>query len=111
MEIMRGAEVMKDMLLQNELSRTAACTVRIKMGSKQPCSNKDVIMGDAWLGSVKCALEMSSRKFAGIFQVNSNSGLCPKALMDEHLKNLPGGAHISLKGADPNGVTLIAVGH
>ena len=111
MEIMRGAKGMKDMPLQKELGGTAACTVRISMGSKQPCSHKDLIMGDAWFGSVRCASVMSSKNFAGIFQVKSNSGLYPKAFIEEHLKNAPGGVHIVLKGTDPNGVTLIATGY
>ena len=44
MEIMRGAKGMKEMPLQIELGGTVAYTVRISMGSKQPCSDKDLIM-------------------------------------------------------------------
>ena len=81
------------------------------MGSKQLCSDVDLIMVDAWFGSVKRTSEMSSRNFAGIIQVKSNSGLHPKSFVEEHLKNEPGGVHIFLKVVDPNGVTLIATGH
>ena len=67
MEIMRGATGSEDMPLQNKLGKTSACSERISMVSKQPCSDKDVTMGDAWFGSVKCVSEISSRKFSGIF--------------------------------------------
>lgn len=40
MEIMRGKEGMKILPLQTELGGTAACTVRISAGGKQPHSEK-----------------------------------------------------------------------
>ena len=76
MEIMmgeRGMKRMKGMPLQNEVSRTTARNARISMGSKQPYSDKDLIIGDAWFGSVKDASVISSIHFSGILKVNSNS--------------------------------------
>ena len=106
-EIMRGAKGMKEMPPQNELGGTAAYTVSVSMVSKQPFSDKDLIMGDAWFSSGKSASKMSSRNFSGIFEVKSDSELHPKAFIEEQLKNALGGVHIVLKGADPNVVTLI----
>lgn len=54
-EIMRGAKVMNEMPLQNKLGGTAACTIRISMESNQLFSDKDLIIGDTWFGSIKCA--------------------------------------------------------
>ena len=47
MEIMRVTKIMKEIPLQNELGGTTACTVRISIGSNQPCLDKDIIMGHA----------------------------------------------------------------
>ena len=74
MEIMRGEEGMKILPLQIELGGSTACTVRISAGGKQPHSAKDLVMGDAWFGSVKCASQLASRELAGIFKVKTNCG-------------------------------------
>ena len=74
----------------------------------QQCSG---IKGDAWFGSVACAAELSVRGYQAVLQVKTNSGLYPKAFIEEQLKNAPGGVKIVLSGTAPNEQKLIAVGY
>ena len=111
MEIQRGKEGMKNMRLQGTLGATAACTVRCAEGSHQGSTElKDSVKGDAWFGSVKCAIAMAQRGMAFFGQVKSNHSLFPKDYIEEALKDGPGGIHIVLKCTHQE-VELIALGY
>ena len=111
MEIQRGKEGMKNMHLQKELGATTACTIRCAEGSHQGDTHlKAVVKGDAWFGSVKCAVELAKRGRAFVGQIKSNHSLFPKKYIEEKLKDAPGGAHIVLKGTYQE-VELIAIGY
>ena len=111
MEIQRGKEGMKNMRLQKELGATTACTIRCAEGSHQGGVNlKTVIKGDAWFGSVKCAVELAKRGRAFVGQIKSNHLLFPKRYIEEKLKDAPGGIDIVLKGRYKE-VDFIAIGY
>ena len=62
MEIQRGKEGMKNMRLQADLGATASCTIRCAEGCHQGGEGlKDSVKGDAWFGSVKCAVALAQR--------------------------------------------------
>ena len=111
MEIQRGKEGMKNMRLQADLGATASCTIRCAEGCHQGGEGlKDSVKGDAWFGSVKCAVALAQRGRAFFGQVKSNHGLFPKDYIEEALKEAPGGTHIVLKCTHQE-VDLIALGH
>ena len=111
MEIQRGKEGMKNMRLQRELGATAACTIRCAEGSHQGGETlKATVKGDAWFGSVKCAVALSQRGRAFVGQIKSNHSLFPKDYIEDKLKDAPGGTHIVLK-ATYQEVDIIAVGY
>ena len=58
---------------------------------------KDSVKGDAWFGSVQCAISMAQRGRYFFGQVKSNHSLFPKDYIEEALKDVPGGSHIVLK--------------
>ena len=100
LEICRGKEGMKVKRLQRELGATAAaCTVLLAEPHRQEqYSPKDLVMGNAWFGSVKAATELAKRNSASILQVKTNHKPFPKDYIDRALEDAPGGAHIVLKG-------------
>ena len=99
LEICRGKEGMKEKRLQRELGATAACTVRVtELCHQEQYSPKDLVMGDAWFGSVKAATELAKRNSAAFLQVKTNHKLYPKDYINEALEDAPGGTHIVLKG-------------
>ena len=99
LEICRGKEGMKEKRLQRELGATAACTVRLtELCHQEQHSPKDLVMGDAWFGSVKAATELAKRNSASILQVKTNHKLFPKDYIDKALEDALGGTHIVLKG-------------
>ena len=97
--IYRGKEGMKEKRLQRELGATAACTVRLtEICHQEQYSSKDLVMGDAWFGSVKAATELAKRNSAAFLQVKTNHKLFPKDYINDALEDAPGGTHIVLKG-------------
>jgi len=91
------------------LGATAACSIRCAEGCHQ-CGDslKDIMKGDAWFGSVKCATNLGSRGRAGFLQIKPNHGLLPKIHIEGMLKNTPGGIYIVLKGTHDD-VDIIAM--
>ena len=111
MEIQRGKAGMSQMRLQRELGATAACTIRCTEGSHQGSEHLHVtVKGDAWFGSVKCAVGLAQRGRAFVGQIKSNHALFPKIYIEDKLKDAPGGTHIVLKGTYKE-VDLIAIGY
>ena len=102
---------MKEKPLQKDLGATAACTVRLtEECHQQEHSTKDLVMGDAWFGSVKAATELAKRHSASILQVKTNSKLFPKDYISKALENAPGGTHIVMKATHQE-VPLVAIGY
>ena len=111
MEIQRGKEGMKNTRLQGTLGATTACTIRCSEGAHQGGTElKDSVKGDAWFGSVRCAIAMAQRGNAFFGQVKSNHSLFPKDYIEEALKDAPGGVHIVLKSTHQE-VELITLGY
>ena len=111
LEIQRGKEGMKTARHNSSMGATAGCTLRAMEGcavNGQPCKG---IKGDAYFGSVVCASELSVRNYEAVLQVKQNTGFYPKAFIEEHLKNAPGGVKIVLSALAPNEQRLIAVGY
>ena len=102
---------MKNQMYQSELGATAACTIRAGEGTTQDKEAISVLMGDAWFGSVKAAVEASKRNMEAVYQIKSNHGLYPKQFVEEALKEAPGGTHIVLEGTHPDGPELVAIGY
>ena len=93
----------------HELGATAACTVRLGVGTNSLPESRSIVMGDAWFDSVKAAAATAKRGMEDIYQVKSNHGLYPKKFIEEVLEGVPGGTHIVLQGTAPNEAELIAV--
>jgi len=111
LEIQRGKEGMKTARHNSSMGATAGCTLRAIEGcavNGQPCKG---IKGDAYFGSVVCASELSVRNYEAVLQVKQNTGFYPKAFVEKHLKNAPGGVKIVLSALAPNEQRLIAVGY
>ena len=94
------------------MGATAGCTLRLLEGS----TNGDLLeghgmKGDAWFGSVRTAMEIGARGGQAVLQVKVNKGLYPKDLIDDALKDAPGGLSFVLTGIAPNGVRLVAIGY
>ena len=118
LEIQRGKYGMKDKEYNSSLGATAGCTLRMAKALSQSKidGNIEIIMGDAWFGSVKAACHIVSceegSKKEAIFQIKTNSGGYPKKAMKEILQNEPGGTSLVMKAIDPEtGVVLIATGY
>ena len=107
LETQRGKVGMKTKRLNPELGATAGCTVRAMEAFPEATG----IKGDAYFGSVACASALAVRGFEGVMQVKQNHGLYPKAIIQEALKNSPGGVSIILKGTAPNEQVLYAIGY
>lgn len=100
MEIQHGKYRMKNMRLQKDARATAFFLIRCVDNCHQNGKLlKDTVKGDAWFGSVKCAINIGRRGQAGLIQVKSNHGLFPKKYIKYTLTHTPGGTHIVLKGA------------
>jgi len=96
---------------QQELGATAACNLHLAEGCITPGDDRcHTNQGDAWFGSVKAAAALAGKAFQAVLQVKNNKGLFPKAYVEEAFEDAPGGVHIVLKGAAPNGIELIALG-
>ena len=94
------------------MGATAACTVRLGEGTNTDNDTITTVIGDAWFGSVRAAVEAADRGMESIYQIKTNHGLYPKDFIEEHLKDAPGGTHIVLKGSHPtNEHELIAIGY
>lgn len=106
LEIQEGKEAMKDKRFNKDLGTTAGCTVRLM----EACSESTGIKGDAWFGSVTAVSELALRGFEGVMQVKQNHGLYPKKVIEDALKESPGGVHIILKGTLHEN-TIIAIGY
>ena len=69
------------------------------------------ILGDAWFGSIRAAVEAADSGIECIFQVNSNHGLFPKNFIEEHLSDDPGETHSVLTGTNPQNYESVAIGY
>ena len=94
LEIQEGREGMKAKRLNKELGTTAGCTVRLM----EACTKSIGIKGDTWFGSITAVSELALRGFEAVMQVKQNHGLYPKKVIEDALKESPGGVHIVLKG-------------
>jgi hypothetical protein len=90
LEIQEDREGMKDKRLNKDLGTTAGCTVRLK----EACSTSTSIKGDAWLAAVS---ELAICGFEAVLQVKQNHGLYPEKVIEDALKESPGGYILSLK--------------
>jgi hypothetical protein len=111
MEIQRGKDGMKNMEFNKELGATAGCTLRSLLGSISDKENftKFGIRGDAWFGSVRAANEVEIRGHEGVFQIKTYHASYPKELIEEALKDAPGGIFVALEGTTKDEVQLIAL--
>ena len=99
MEIQRGKDGMKEIKYNREFGATAGCTIRLAERSSQELySTKDIVVGDAWFGSVIAAGQLAAEGKDCCLQVKTNSGFYPKQFIMDALENAPGGVNIILKG-------------
>ena len=94
-----------------QMGATAACTVCLGEGTIQNKDASTIIIGDAWFGSVRAAVEAADGGMQAMLQVKSNHGLYPQYYIQEHLKDSPGGTHIVLEGTYPRGHALVSIGY
>ena len=113
MEIQQGKELMKGTTYFSELGATASCLLRVAEGvtHKRGTQPEEIVLGDSWFGSVKAAVAQSQAGFECVLQVKQNFALFPKKVIENVLKDAPGGVHIVLRGEHPTGVNLLAVGY
>ena len=97
--------------LYHDYGVTAACTVRLGVGTNSLPQSRSIVMGDAWFGSVKAVAATAERGMEGIYQVKTNHGLYPNMFIEDTLEDTPGGKHIAMQGNAPNGANLIVVGY
>jgi hypothetical protein len=71
---------------------------------------KPLVEGDAWFGSVTCAVELALQNYDCVLQIKTNSSLFPKAYIEAALENAPGGCKVVLSGYH-KGIPLIAIGY
>jgi hypothetical protein len=90
------------------MGATTACTCRITETVCQTSSDGvcEVLLGDAWFGSVKTATETALRQKEGIFQVKIARKLYPRDEIQAMLKGKSGGCQVTLKVAK-----LVALGY
>ena len=80
--------------------------------SPQPSDGlNNIIMGDSWFQSVKTVAELQRRGHESVGPVKTAHSGYPKDFMNEHLKDLPGGVKLVMKGTHPSGGELIATGY
>ena len=72
-----GKEGMRTEDFYYELGATAACTVRLGVGTNSLPESRSIIMADAWFGSVRAAAATAERVIEDIYQVKINHGLYP----------------------------------
>lgn len=91
---------------------TAGCTMRLAQlaAPVQEGEEKPLVEGDAWFGSVTCAVELAQRHYDCVLQIKTNSSLFPKAYIETALENAPGGCKIVLT-ATHRGIPLVAIGY
>jgi hypothetical protein len=63
----------------------------------EACSTSTGIKGDAWIGSITAVSELALRGFEAVMKVKQNHGLYPKKVIEDALKESPGGYTLSLK--------------
>ena len=101
METQRGRDGMKDIKYNREYGATAGCTMRLAEKSSQELySTKDIVVGDAWFGSVTAAANLAAEGKDCCLQVKTNTGFFPKKFIMDALENGPGGVNIILKGKE-----------
>jgi len=109
LEIQRGKEGNKNLQFNNEIGNTAGGTTRL-MNITNSDGNCIGVKGDAWFGSVRSCTSLMQKGYESILQIKQQASLFPKDIINEALKNAPGGVHISLSGSF-NNVDLIATGY
>jgi len=109
LEIQRGKDGMKDQQHNVEYGNTAGCTMRL-MNITNSDGDCKAVKGDAWFGSVKNCANLKMKGYDSILQVKQNKALFPREIIDEALKDSPGGVHITLSGSY-NDVELKAIGY
>ena len=57
-----GKEGMRTEDFYHELGATAACTVRLGVGTNSLPESRSIVMGDAWFGSVKADAATTERR-------------------------------------------------
>ena len=73
MEIQRGKDGMQDIKYNREYGATAGCTMRLAEKSSQELySTKDIVVGDAWFGSVTAAANLAAEGKDCCLQVKTN---------------------------------------
>jgi hypothetical protein len=112
LEIQRGKEAMKTKEFNASFGATAGCTMRLAQlaAPVQQGEGKSLVEGDAWFGSVTCAVELALRHYNCVLQIKTNSSLFPKAYIETALENAPGGCKIALT-ASHRGIPLVAIGY
>jgi hypothetical protein len=112
LKIRREKEAMKTKEFNASIGATAGCTMRlaqlaapVKEGEEKP-----LVEGDAWFGSVTCAVELAQHHYGCVLQIKTNSSLFPKAYIETALENAPGCCKIVLT-ASPQGIPLVAIGY
>jgi hypothetical protein len=71
---------------------------------------KHSIQGDAWFGSVRAANEVALRGHNNVFQIEQYHASFPKKIINEAVKEAPGGVHILLEGTQDE-VQFVALGY
>eukprot|EP00873_Tetraselmis_striata_P019891 jgi/Tetstr1/440155/TSEL_028512.t2 len=106
-KIQEGRDPMRVKPHAAEHGVTTACMMRMA----ETCTSTDsTLLGDAWFGSVKAAVQVGKmgRHFIGV--VKTGHGLFPKAFLKSHLASAPAGSMVALS-AIVDGVDLMAVGY
>eukprot|EP00873_Tetraselmis_striata_P015222 jgi/Tetstr1/435486/TSEL_024391.t1 len=106
-EIQEGRDPMRVKPHAAEHGVTTACVMRM---AETCTSTNSTLLGDAWFGSVKAAVQVGKmgRHFIGV--VKTGHGLFPKAFLKSQLTSAPAGSRVALS-AIVDGVDLMAVGY
>ena len=71
----------------------------------------NLVFGDSWFLSVKTVVQLKIRGQESVGPVKQSHNGYPKAFMNEHLGDAPGGVKLVMKGTHPSGINLVATGY
>jgi hypothetical protein len=69
------------------------------------------VKGDSWFGHVRLADNFGQQGIRAMLQIKTGHTLHPAKFLEEKLKEAPGGCWITMKGKDPRGTGLLAIGY